>query len=114
MQFFLLHSMQDYLIIAYTFMGAVAAFGYGPQIWTLIKSTGHSMSTPISTWTLWSAQAIVAFAYAAIVLQDLIASLVFGVDMIAAMAICALTIHNRHYRFGPPPGSKAHRTLAAE
>tara|TARA_R110002124_G_scaffold149220_1_gene315228 strand:- start:393258 stop:393614 length:357 start_codon:yes stop_codon:yes gene_type:complete len=101
MKFLLLYSLQDYLIIAYGFMAAIAAFGYGPQIWTLIKSTGRSMSTPISTWVLWSAEAVISFSYAAIVLQDLITSLVFGFDALAALTICGLTVYNRHYRFAP-------------
>ena len=70
MKVLLLHSFQDYLILAYSFMAAIAAFGYGPQIYTLIKSTGHSISTPITTWLLWTAEASVSFTYAIIVLRD--------------------------------------------
>jgi hypothetical protein len=114
MKFLLLYSFQDYLIIAYGFMAAIAAFGYGPQIWTLIKSTGHSMSTPISTWVLWSVEAVISLSYAVFVLQDLITSLVFGFDALAALTICGLTIHNRHFRFGPPPGSKAYALQAGQ
>lgn len=103
MKLLLLYSFEDYLIIAYSFMAAIAAFGYGPQIWTLIRSTGHSMSTPISTWLLWTTEAFVSFLYAIIILQDTITILVFGVDFLAALLIISLTIYNRYYRFGAPP-----------
>jgi hypothetical protein len=103
MKVLLLHSFQDYLILAYSFMAAIAAFGYGPQIYTLIKSTGHSISTPITTWLLWTAEASVSLTYAIIVLRDPVTMLVFGVDFLAAFSIVALTIYNRYYRFGAPP-----------
>jgi hypothetical protein len=103
MKVLLLHSFQDYLIIAYSFMAAIAAFGYGPQIYTLIKSTGHSVSTPITTWLLWTAEACVSFTYAVIVLRDPVTMFVFGVDLVASFSIVSLTVYNRYYRFGSPP-----------
>jgi|TARA_R110002126_G_scaffold13118_7_gene57148 hypothetical protein len=103
MKILLLHSFQDYLIIAYSFMAAIAAFGYGPQIYTLIKSTGHSISTPISTWLLWTAEACVSFTYAVIILRDPVTMFVFGVDFLASLIIVSLTVYNRSYRFGPAP-----------
>lgn len=109
MKVLLLHSFQDYLILAYSFMAAIAAFGYGPQIYTLIKSTGHSISTPITTWLLWTAEASVSLTYAIVVLRDPVTTLVFGVDFLAAFSIVALTIYNRYYRFGVPP--KAAQTI---
>jgi hypothetical protein len=99
MKLLLLYGFQDYLIIAYSLFGVISAIGYGPQIWTLIKSTGRSMSTPITTWLLWSVEAIVTTLYAIFILQDMITIAIVSVDLLAAISICGLTIYNRHYRF---------------
>lgn len=114
MKILLFYSFQDYLAIAYSFMAAIAAFGYGPQIWTLIRSTGHSMSTPISTWLLWTTEASVSLTYAIVKLKDPVTIMVFAVDFLAAFSIVSLTIYNRYYRFGPPPAfSKQKQESAA-
>lgn len=110
MKFLFLYSFEGYLTILYSFMAAIAAFGYGPQIWTLIRSTGHSISTPISTWLIWASEAGVSFTYACVNLKDPITMLVFGIDFLAAATILGLTIYNRFYRYGPPPNTNSSKS----
>ena len=49
----------------------------------------------MKTWSIWTIDAAVSLLYAGVVLQDLIATLIFGVDFIGAMLILALTARNR-------------------
>lgn len=101
MRLIFLHSFPEFLIFAYALFGTISVLGYGPQIWTLARSTGRSMSTPITTWLLWSCEAIIAFLYALVVLKDPLTSLFFGLDSLCSVTIVGLTIWNRFYRFPP-------------
>ncbi len=99
MKLLILFSFEEYLLAAYALVGMVSAVGYGPQIWTLIVSTGRSKGTPISTWSLWAIEACVTFAYAIFILKNTATIILVGVDLLAAVIITILTIYNRFYRF---------------
>ncbi|MDD9911921.1 MAG: hypothetical protein OXR68_00985 [Alphaproteobacteria bacterium] len=99
MKLLILMNFENYLLAAYAIMGTISMFGYIPQIWTLVRSTGRSMSTPISTWSLWTVDALVSFLYAIFILKNIPTITLVGLDLCAALLITGLTIYNRFFRF---------------
>jgi len=60
-----------------------------------MKSKTSSKDVSLQTWAVWSLDALVSLFYAIFILQDLIASIVFGVDFIGALCILGLATYNR-------------------
>lgn len=111
MPLFTLIGFEDYILAAYAIMGTISALGYIPQIWTLMKSTGRSMSTPISAWTLWTMEAFATFLYAVFILKDSPAMILVGINFLSALVITLLIIYNRYYRFKPAEVNTSHNPL---
>ena len=95
MQIIALLTFSHIIIVAYTIIGVISLVAYLPQIMTLWRSNSSSKDISLQTWSIWSLNALVSMFYAVFVLQDLIASLVFGVDFLGALCILWLATMNR-------------------
>lgn len=88
-------TFQNSIVVAYSIIGFISLVAYLPQIMALLKSKGSAKDLSLQTWFVWSLDALVSLFYAIFVLQDLIASIVFGVDFLGALCILSLASYNR-------------------
>jgi len=100
MKILALITFHNSIVFAYAFIGFVSLVAYLPQVISLFKSTGASRDVSIKTWIVWSIDSLVSLLYAIVVLQDLIASLIFLVDTLGGLLIVGLTARNRIHHDG--------------
>lgn len=95
MKIIALLAFENSIIVAYSIIGFISLVAYLPQILKLLRSKTSSKDVSLQTWAVWSVDAMVSLFYAIFILQDMIASIVFGVDFLGALCILGLTTYNR-------------------
>lgn len=83
------------LIFAYSLIGFVSLLAYAPQIRRLFKSKNAVTDISLQTWSVWCMDAVVSLLYAIFVLEDLLTSLIFGIDFLGAASIVGLVAKNK-------------------
>lgn len=91
----MLTGLTGLLTVAYLVMGAVAIFGYLPQMRAFYKRPELCAATPLTTWSLWSSQTVVFFFYAVLVNGDLKFMLTSFLFMCATLTCLALIVRGR-------------------
>ena len=88
----------DVLTAAYAAFGVIGALAFLPQLLVLYKDKTRSENISLSTWLMWSSQAIVFFLYALIVVQKTTMVLVTLSIAILCTACTLMLLYNRFGR----------------
>lgn len=88
----------EVLTAAYAVAGVVGVAGYLPQMWALWKDNSRSLNVPLLTWTIWTVQTMVYFAYALVVNGDRAFILIMLATLVAVSICFGLLVYNRYFR----------------
>ncbi|NBX85963.1 MAG: hypothetical protein EBQ80_01770 [Proteobacteria bacterium] len=88
----------EILTVAYAAAGVVGVAGYIPQILALWRDNSRSLNVPLLTWSIWTAQTAVYFAYAMVVNGDRAFILIMMATLVAVSICLALLVYNRYFR----------------
>lgn len=83
--------------------GVISIAAYAPQIYKLVISTGRSEAISIASWLLWLWTNTVAVLFAVFVVKNPTLIIVDSIGLLGVIAVLALTLWNRHYRFANLP-----------
>jgi hypothetical protein len=84
-----------FLMIAYGVMGAVALFGYLPQIIAFYKNPMLCQETPLTSWVLWGFQTVTFHLYALVVNGDMMFIINTGAFMLATLGCLYMQLRGR-------------------
>lgn len=88
--------MSELITVAYAVANAIGLYAYWPQIRLLLVTKGKAKDIALQTWAIWSANAVIIFLYASLNMQDVLFSIVAGVDALLIGMITCLTLARRH------------------
>lgn len=83
-------------IAAFAVSNAVRVLAYLPQIVRIARDQGDARAVSCATWSLFAISHLATVAYALMVVGDITMAAVFSLNMLACLAILALTIFKRH------------------
>jgi hypothetical protein len=85
----------EFILIVFTVTNSVRVVAYLPQIAKIARDNSGAVAVSNATWLLFGFSHLSTVAYAAIVLNDLYMSVLFGANLLCCITIIALTIYKR-------------------
>jgi hypothetical protein len=85
----------EFILIVFTVTNSVRVVAYLPQIAKIARDESGAVAVSNATWLLFGFSHLSTVAYAAVVLDDLYMSVLFGANLLCCMTIIALTIYKR-------------------
>lgn len=87
--------LSTFLTAAYGVMGVVAVVGYLPQFLAFKKHPEACRTAPVSTWGLWTGQAVTNLGYAVIVNGDPMMMAINGATVMALGSCMVVLVYGR-------------------